>query len=232
MRMTNADSPSISSGSGIERAVWLGAIVWILAVQFFVAQIVVQSAWLTPFSLTQNFISDLGNTRCGPYPLDSTMYVCSPWHTWMNASFILLGLIILVGALLVRTTFSPGRTRAVGLMLLALAGAGIIAVGLFPEDVNILCHRLGAAAHFVLGNLSMVVLGFAFRTARRRPVLAVYTTVSGIVGLVATALFISEHYLGMGIGGMERLAAYPLPLWLIVAGISFVRNPVGAPLEN
>src|SRR5205085_7562301 len=115
--------------------------------------------------------------------------------------------------------------RAAGLMLLALAGAGIIAVGLFPENVNITYHRLGAAAHFILGNLGMVALGIALWMARRRPVLAVYTTASGVVGLVATALFVSEHYLGMGIGGMERLAAYPLPLWLIVAGISLVRNP-------
>src|SRR4029077_8587406 len=103
--MINADSSSISSEFGSERTVWLGAIVWVLAVQFFVAQIVVQSAWVTPFSLTQNFISDLGNTDCGPYPPDSGMYVCSPWHTWMNASFILLGLIILVGAALVRKAF-------------------------------------------------------------------------------------------------------------------------------
>jgi hypothetical membrane protein len=230
--MTNADSSSTFSGPGIERAVWFGAFVWILAVQFFVAQIVVQTAWVTPFSLTQNFISDLGNTTCAPYPLDSDMYVCSPWHAWMNASFILLGLIILVGAALVRTAIPPGRSRAAGLMLLALAGAGIIAVGLFPEDVNITYHRLGAAAHFILGNLSMVALGIALWTIRQRPLLAVYTTASGVVGLVATALFVSDHYLGLGIGGMERLAAYPLPLWLIVAGISFVRYPVGARLGN
>jgi len=110
-------------------------------------------------------------------------------------------------------------------MLLVLAGTGIIAVGLFPEDVNITYHRLGAAAHFILGNLGMVAMGVALVQTRRRPGLAVYSIVSGIVGLLATVLFISDHYLGMGIGGMERLAAYPLPLWLIVAGISLVRNP-------
>jgi hypothetical membrane protein len=230
--MTNADSSSTSSVFGIGRAVWLGAIVWILAVEFFVAQIVVQSAWVTPFSLTQNFISDLGNTTCGPYPPGSGMYVCSPWHTWMNASFILLGLIILVGGALVRTTFPRGRSRVAGLMLLALAGAGIIAVGLFPEDVNITYHRLGAAGHFILGNLGMVALGVALGQARRRPAFAIYSIVSGGVGLLATALFVSDHYLGMGIGGMERLAAYPLPLWLIVAGISLARNPARARVRN
>src|ERR1041384_1361943 len=115
MKMTNTDSPSSPSGIGMERAVWLGACVWILAIQFFIAQIIVQSAWTTPFSLTQNFISDLGNTTCGPYPKDSNMYVCSPWHAWMNASFILLGLTILVGGALVRKAFPPGRSRAAGL---------------------------------------------------------------------------------------------------------------------
>jgi hypothetical membrane protein len=232
MRMTDADSASTFPGSGFGRAVWLGALVWILAIQFFVTQVVVQLAWVTPFSLTQNFISDLGNTTCGSYPPGSATYVCSPWHAWMNVSFILLGLIVLVGAALVRTAFPPGRFRAAGLMLLALAGTGMIAVGLFPEDVNIAYHRLGAAAHFILGNLSMAALGIALRRARRRPLFAVYSITSGVVGLLATALFVSDHYLGMGIGGMERLAAYPLPLWLIVAGMAFARYPVGARLKN
>ena len=231
-KTSNADSSSTFSAPGTRREVRLGARVWILAVQFFVAQVVVQLAWVTPFSLTQNFISDLGNTTCGPYPLDSNMHVCSPWHAWMNLSFVLLGLIILVGAALARTAFPPGLFRAAGLTLLALAGVGTIAVGLFPEDVNIMYHRLGAAAHFVLGNLSMVALGISLRQARRRQALAVYSIVSGVVGLLATALFISDHYLGMGIGGMERLAAYPLPIWLIVAGISFARNVPAQPTDK
>src|SRR5262245_10296100 len=104
----NNGNLSSSFGLDAKRAIWLGAIIWILAVQFFIAQAVVQAAWTTPFSLTQNFISDLGNTTCAPYPLDSNSYVCSPWHALMNASFILLGLIILVGGVLVRTAFPPG----------------------------------------------------------------------------------------------------------------------------
>jgi hypothetical membrane protein len=206
-----------------KRKIRLGAIIWILAVQFFIAQAIVQSAWTTPFSLTQNFISDLGNTTCAPYPLDSNSYVCSPWHAWMNASFIVLGLIILVGGVFVCKAFSPGFFRAAGLALLLLAGVGIIAVGLFPENENIELHRLGAAGHFVLGNLGMAVLGIAFLQAKGRQVLAVYSIVSGVVGLVATWLFITDHYLGLGIGGMERVAAYPLPLWLSLVGLSLFR---------
>src|ERR1043166_10163892 len=79
-----------------DRSIRIGAAVWLLAIQFFISQFVVQSAWTTPFSVTENYISDLGNTACGPYPAGSRMYVCSPWHALMNASFIILGLTILL----------------------------------------------------------------------------------------------------------------------------------------
>ena len=63
-------------------------IVWIGAIQFFVAQVVVQSRWTTRYSLSINYISDLGNTTCGVYAA-SGQFVCSPWHAVMNASFVL-----------------------------------------------------------------------------------------------------------------------------------------------
>jgi hypothetical membrane protein len=222
--MNSRDSPAPTPRIDTGRAIWLGAVVWILAIQFFIAQLIVQSAWTTPFSLTTNYISDLGNTSCEPYPVGSNMYVCSPRHAWMNASFILLGVIILVGAALIHRAFSSGRTRTAGLVLLALAGPGEILVGLFPENVNITPHTIGAAAHFVSGNLGIVVLGIAIAATRRQTPLAVSSIVLGSVGLLATALFVSGHYLGLGIGGMERIAAYPLPLWLIVVGVSLLKN--------
>jgi hypothetical membrane protein len=145
----------------------------------------------------------------------------------MNASFILLGLTMLLGAALVRAAFPPGRAPAAGLTLVALAGLGLVAVGLFPEDVNIAVHRMGAAVQFIGGNIGLVVLGIAMLGARRSPVAGVYSVASGVVGLLATALFVSGHFLGTGIGGMERFAVYPLPLWLIVVGIYLVRIPTG-----
>jgi hypothetical membrane protein len=201
----------------------LGALAWVLAIQFFIAQAIVQSAWATPYSLAANYISDLGNTTCGPYPAGSGPYVCSPWHVLMNASFILLGASILLGAILTRRAFPPGRISAAGLLLVALAGPGLVLVGLFPEDVNIAPHSLGAAAQFISGGLGMVVLGIALVAAHRHPLLAGYSIVSGLVGLLATGLFVAGQYLGLGIGGMERVAAYALPLWMIVAGAVFRR---------
>ncbi len=199
----------------------LGALAWISTLQFFIAQAVVQSAWNTPFRLTKNYISDLGNTACAPFPPGSDSYVCSPWHALMNASFLATGVAVVLGAWLLRDAFRPSRLRLPGVALVALGGAGFVLVGLFPENVNFPPHRLGAALHFVGGNLGLLVLGFALlRTSRS---LGAFSIVSGLVGLSATALFVSGHYVGAGIGGMERLAAYPLPLWATVMGVCSLR---------
>jgi hypothetical membrane protein len=220
---------SPTSSNDTTRTIRRGAIVWMLAIQFFIAQIIVQAAWTTPFSLTANYISDLGNTTCGPYPVDSNMYVCSPLHAVMNASFIALGVIILLGTALVYRAFPIGRARTIGLVLLTLAGPGPILVGLFPENVNITPHAIGAAAHFVSGNLGIAVLGIAIAATHRQKLLAIFSIIAGSVGVIATALFISGHYLGMGIGGMERIAAYPLPLWLMVMGVALLQQVPVAP---
>jgi len=203
----------------------LGAIAWICAVQFFVAQAVVQSAWATPYSLQHNFISDLGNTSCGPYSYDTIVYVCSPLYRWMNASFVLLGATILLGAGLVRGAFPAGKLATLGLVLVGLAGLGIVLVGLFPEDVNLPVHKLGAATQFLAGNAGIALLGGAMVRAGMRRGLALFSIVAGVAGLVATALFVEEIYLGIGIGGMERIAAYEIPIWSIVAGASLLRAP-------
>lgn len=206
------------------RAIRLGAVVWICAVQFFVMQAVAQSAWTRPFSLIRNYISDLGNTACGPYPAGSSKYVCSPWHAAMNASFAVQGLLIAVGVLLLFRAFPPGFARSAGAGCLVVGGLGNIAVGAFPENVYFKYHALGAAAILILGNLGMIPLGRALARDGRRPGLANSAVLLGVAGLLAMGLFVSGHYLGVGVGGMERVAAYALPVWMIAAGISFARD--------
>lgn len=200
------------------------------AVQFFVAQGVVQSAWTTPFSFATNYISDLGNTVCAPYPVGSPSYVCSPWHAGMNASFIVMGLSVLAGVLLLRRAFGAGWAIGAGLALVALAGPGYILVGVYPENVNHPPHYLGAALNFAGANLGLVVLGAAMLRGRRA--FGARTTAAGLVGFVATLLLVTEHWLGLGEGGMERVAAYPLPLWMIVVGMHTLRTPSDGPTNR
>lgn len=218
-----AVAPLAASSRG-GRALALGALAWALSLQFFLMQAAVQSAWTTPFSLKHNFISDLGNTVCAPYPPGSQQFVCSPWHAAMNASFILLGLLMTAGAVLARRAFPRGWMATLGLGLVALAGPGLVLVGLFPENESIRPHFAGATLQFVSGNLGLIVLGAALARAGGRRATAAATVAAGFAGLVATVLFVEEAYLGIGIGGMERVAVYPLPLWLTVAGTYLLRS--------
>ncbi|MEO8294390.1 MAG: DUF998 domain-containing protein [Gemmatimonadota bacterium] len=197
-----------------------GLYVWIFAVQFFIMQIVVARGWTTPFSLSANFISDLGNTACGGYPAGSSNYVCSPWHAWMNTSFIVLGLTIMIGTVLNRRYFGSSALPRTALLLLAISGIGVLLVGLYPENTSISAHTTGAGLNFVGGNLGIALLGVALARAHRRPGLAIYSMISGLTGLAGTILLVQGFYMGLGIGGMERIAAYPIPLWLIVAGLA------------
>jgi hypothetical membrane protein len=224
---TRSEASDTFRAAAPKRRIRTGGVVWALSVQFFVAQAVVQSAWTTPFSLAHNYISDLGNTTCGLYPRGAGRYVCSPWHAGMNASFVLQGLIMAAGMMLVRTAFPAGMARLAGSFLLVAAGLGNVAVGLFPEDVNIRGHELGAAVFFVFGNAAMIALGVALGRSRRRPALAFYSLVSGVVGESSTWLFIAGHDGGLGVGGMERVAAYALPVWLMVIGIAFAKSSPG-----
>lgn len=211
-----------------DKKVPIAAVLWLSSIQFFLAQAIVQSAWTTPFSLTQNFISDLGNTACAPYPVGSDNYVCSPWHFGMNASFVLLGITILMGAALARAAFRAGGLREIALVLLALAGPGYVAVGLYPENVDITPHKIGAGFVFVSGNLGLALLGFAIQQTLRRTRLAISLAVLGIAGFTATVLLVTGRYLGIGIGGIERVAAYPLPVGLMMAGYFLLRHAPAA----
>lgn len=210
--------PSKAIKTFTDRYPLIGPSFWILSVQYFVTQLVVAHAWSRPYSLTQNTISDLGNSVCGPY---GSRFVCSPLHNWMNASFIVLGLFMIVGSTLIYHEFHRSWGSAVGFGCMAVAGIGTVLVGLFPENTISSLHIIGAALPFLVGNIGLVVLGTALSLPR---LLRYYTILSGAIALFALALLLTNNYLGIGLGGMERITAYPQTVWLIVFGIYMSSN--------
>jgi hypothetical membrane protein len=203
--------------------VLVGALAWLLAVQFFVAQVAVASAWAIPFSLKTRYISDLGNTACGHYPPRSSLVVCSPWHAGMNASFVIVGITMAVGAILAQPAFEAGWRRRVAVLLFVAAGLGVVMVGVFPENENITNHSIGAGVNFIAGNAALILFGLAVPSTPRQAPFVWFSIVAGMVGLVATGLFVSRHDLGLGPGGIERVAAYTITIWQIVAGLVILR---------
>ncbi len=196
----------------------LGPWLYVAGAQFFVVQILAALRFSGDYSLTDNAISDLGNTACGDW---SSRYVCSPAHVWMNVSFVALGATIMLGSALIYPAFHRSRPTALGFGMFALGGLGTVLVGLFPEDRVAGLHVLGAALPFLVGNLGLVLLG---RSLAAPGWLRAYTSLTGGAALVGLVLYVSGATLGLGNGGMERVVAYPQTVWQIVLGTSVLRH--------
>lgn len=209
-------SPRLKSFT--DRYPYLGPLIWFATLEYFLIQLVVAANWATPYSLLRNPISDLGNTSCGVY---DGRYVCSPQHGLMNLAFIALGLLMVAGAPLIHQEFRERRLAVVGFGGMAIAGIGTMLVGMAPENVNHTFHVAGAAGPFLVGNVALIVLSCTLALPMSVRAL---TGIAGGVGLAGLALFALGVDLGLGQGGMERVAAYPQTIWLIIFGVYMSRN--------
>jgi hypothetical membrane protein len=210
--------PAIRLGPLVHRTVHHGAALWVAAtVQFVAAMIAVQLRWGRSYSLSGNYISDLGNTAL------------SPWHDVFNASVIVFGLLVVLGAIMVKSAFPSRRSATIGLTFVALAGIGAIGVGASPENVSpTVAHSIFSLIAFVFAGLALIVLGVAMFRDTRWDGYRAYTMFSGLVVLVALSLFVADIYPGLGPGGMERLIVAPALLWAVVAGVHLLRVPTYA----
>jgi len=192
----------------------IGAVCWLLGIEWFAGQAIAQAAWRTPYRLSGNLVDDLGAVHCGPTRLPGLVaYVCSPLHDMMNVSFVLLGLLTIAGTLLLWDMWPRRRLATLGLSYLMLFGIGTVAVGLAPEDVDIAVHGEGFVGSLI-GSAGILILGLAsLRTLGWRAAASILVGTAGFTGFV---LLITAP--GLGVGTMERLAEYPLPIWLAVLG--------------
>jgi hypothetical membrane protein len=174
--------------------------------------------------LIDNRVSDLGSTACGRTVANTL--ICSPLHAVMNMTFVLTGVLILIGLFPTRLVWPRRRLATWGLVLLAVAGAGTMLVGLSPENVNVVLHVIGAL-NIPAGNLAMILLGLAIW--RDRHGMARFSVAAGVVGLLG---MLAGPFLviltGHGGGLAERIALYPLIIWLIVFGFAILTKHLSA----
>jgi hypothetical membrane protein len=215
--ITTSDSKRTSNSYRI------GLLLWALCIQYYIAQVVVAESWKTPFSIAHNTISDLGNTMCRAY---GSRYVCSPLHDVMNCSFVLLGILMMTGSWAIYCGLPRTARSMIGLSCIAVAGLGTMLVGFFPENTISTLHIVGAALPFAVGNIGLIVIASIAGIPR---FFRLYAAASGIAAIVALMLFLTHDYLGLGIGGMERIVAYPQTIWLILFSVSELwSSPSGA----
>lgn len=202
-------------------AAWL----WFGCLQFFVAERLATLGWTGRYSYRTNYISDLGALSC-------SAAACSHWHRLMDSSFFLQAVLIAAGALLLPLRFSPGWAGRVCRVLLLLSAFGIYDVAVAPEDVDINKHIFGAGLHFFSATLAMLFWSLSLalhrgRSSREMPRQVKVALVAAAIA--ATGDFLVIHPIGqvnavLGVGWVERLAAYPLPLWLAWTGWTVLRG--------
>lgn len=213
-----AHTPVSAYDLAMENRSKAGPVALVLALQFFLVQAIVQAAWTTPFSLAHNMISDLARETCGLlYRAPGIEVGCSPWHAMMNASIIANGFLIPAGLWLTRQAWARSKAMNIALAMIAATAPGHVLVGGWPSDTGPTMHLIGAGSILALGNPGMVLAGIAGWRGHRGP--SVVSLLLGVAGILGTLLFLTETGLGIGLGGMERVAFYPLTLWCGIQGM-------------
>lgn len=186
-----------------------GAVALLVRPAYIATEFVVAAASTGGYSLADDSVSDLGVVGC-------TAAYCSPHHALMNASFVGFGMLLAVGALLLRRTFGPWVTA-----LLVVSGLSSVATGLAPLDQDATLHGLAATPLFVAQPVALIAL--AVRWWGVRPPLARALLGTGVVTSLAAVSFVL-HGDGAGAGALERLALWPVLVAL--AGIGWTcRRP-------
>ena len=188
------------------------------SLQFIAAMIVVQLLY-PGYSAISNLVSDLG----GPQSPDAIVF---------NISVRVVGVFGVLAAIMIRSALPPRLTARLGLLFLAIASVGAFLVGTFPKGSTWPFTGIHSAVSFVafLGaGFSLLFLSLGMLRDTRWDGYRFYTLLSGLVTLVALALFAGGAYVALGPGGMERLVIAPILLWAIVAGTHLARFPVFAP---
>ncbi len=181
-----------------------GFLFFIASTQFFLG-LVIAEALYPGYSVSGNYISDLG---VGP----SSMI--------FNASIFLLGLLSIIGAYFLPRTVDF-RTLT---LLLALMAIGAMGAGIFTKDSPAI-HGFLSSMAFLFGGLSAVI---SFKVLKMP--LSLMSVILGSIVLGALILFAggllesgsftaieardSVFFLGLGPGGMERIIVYPALAWL------------------
>ena len=178
-----------------------GTLVFVASAQFIVA-LVVAEAFYPGYSVAQNYISDLGAT------CRATCTLVQPTSTIFNSSVTLLGLLTLVSSYFMQRGF---RSR-VFTFLVFMIGIGATGVGVFPETAGVI-HDVVSLIAFVFAGLS----AFASYGLQRAPS-SYLSVLLGLITLSALALYVSNIFLGLGPGGMERMIVYPALIWALGFG--------------
>lgn len=181
-----------------------GALFFIAATQFVLC-LTIAEALYPGYSMSDNYISDLG---------------IGPSSIIFNSSVFVLGLLLLIGTYFLRRI---SDFKSVNMLLLLMA-IGAMGVGVFTKDFRTV-HGVVSSMAFLFAGLSAIA---SFKVLKKP--FSLISIILGAMTLGALVLFSSGlitsgsltsneaydsiFFLGLGPGGMERMIVYPALMWL------------------
>jgi hypothetical membrane protein len=184
-----------------------GLLIFVASSQF-VLGLVVAEALYPGYSTSANYISDLG---------------VGPSAIYFNSSVFLMGLLMIIGTYFLQRAFDYTMLT----IMLALSAIGAMGVGVFTEDFGTI-HMIVSLIAFLFGGLSAIfsaICSHVHEFKLLKTSFSIVAVILGVMSLGALALFGGKVYLGLGVGGMERMIVYPLLVWGAGFGGYLIASP-------
>jgi len=176
-----------------------GVLFFIAATQFILG-LVVAEALYPGYSISKNYISDLG--------IGSSAMI-------FNVSVFLLGALMIIGAYFLQRAFNVKILT----VLLTLSALGSMGVSIFTENSEPM-HSIASLIVFLFAGLSTI---YSYKLMKLP--FSIINVLLGVMSLVALVLFAINLYLGLGAGGMEHMIVYPILIWTIGFGGFLIASP-------
>lgn len=136
-------------------------------------------------------------------------------HDVMNAAFMILGALTILGAALLHKYIPDGRAKKWILGLAVVVALSTAATGLFPANDGTFVHWTAVLPGFVARHAVLVLMAIQFW--KHSKWIAVWSGLCAATGIVGAVLLLGRT-LTFGLG--ERLTLYPLPMWMAVTGVA------------
>jgi hypothetical membrane protein len=177
--------------------------------------IVAAEATYPGYSVSQNYISDLGGAINGQ--------IVQPAATVFDGTVVVGGLLMIAGAHALHRALDKGVFPSAPPLLITLAGLGSVGVGVFNETFGVI-HWLLSVLLFIAAGLA-AIMAFSLQKAPLR----YFSVILGVIALVfSIGPNITPAVAFLGVGGAERWAAYALVLWLVGFGGHLMGTSSGA----
>lgn len=171
-----------------------GSLLFIGSIQFILS-LILSEVLYPSYSASSQTISSLG---------------VGPSAIVFNSSILLLGIMGLIGVYFHHQVYKLNLFS----ILLGLAYIGAIGVGIFTESPSTFSlHVIFSFMAYLFGGLAAI----ASYKLQKQP-MSTFSVFLGASSLLAIIILASGNYLGLGLGGIERMVAYPLLLWLVGLG--------------